>query len=201
MHLRMLHEEASGSVSYLLADLEAGEAVVIDPRAADVPVLLALLSEHRLRLRRLLRTHEHDTPRRALDREALAALQPVEQSAPGPQEVIPFGDECLHVLNTPGHTLSCLSFRWRDRLFCGGLLQVEGCRHQPWPACPEALWDSVTREVFTLPPETLLFSGLANPGRAVSTVLEERRWHPWFGAARRDEFMTRVAALPHPPST
>jgi sulfur dioxygenase len=47
-------------VSYLLADLDAGEAVLIDPRGADVPLLGAMLDEHQLRLRWLLRTHEHD---------------------------------------------------------------------------------------------------------------------------------------------
>ena len=60
MYFRLLHDEASGAVSYLLADLEAGEAVLIDPRGADVPVLAAMLDEHRLLLRWVLRTHEHD---------------------------------------------------------------------------------------------------------------------------------------------
>ena len=32
MHFRLLHDEASGAMSYLLADLDAGEAVLIDPR-------------------------------------------------------------------------------------------------------------------------------------------------------------------------
>ena len=27
--------------------------------------------------------------------------------------------------------------------FCGGLLAVDACPHQPQPALPEALWDSV----------------------------------------------------------
>ena len=33
--------------------------------------------------------------------------------------------------------------RGRDRPFCGGLLAVDACPHQPQPALPEALWDSV----------------------------------------------------------
>jgi glyoxylase-like metal-dependent hydrolase (beta-lactamase superfamily II) len=60
MYFRLLHDERSGAVSYLLADLDAGEAVLIDPRGADVPLLGAMLDEHQLRLRWLLRTHEHD---------------------------------------------------------------------------------------------------------------------------------------------
>lgn len=195
-YFRLLHDEASGSLSYLLADLAAGEAVLIDPRGADVPLLQAMLAEHRLRLRWLLRTHEHDAQLPRQELAALAALQAprIEHAVPGSGALL-FGDEYLQVLATPGHTAACLSFRWRDRLFCGGLLAVDACPYQPRPALPEALWDSVTQQVFTLPAETLLFSGHARQGRAASTVFEQRRWHPWFGASSRDEFLARIASL------
>ena len=42
MYFRILHDPDSGELSYLLADLDAGEAVLIDPRSADLPVLRAL---------------------------------------------------------------------------------------------------------------------------------------------------------------
>ena len=200
MYFRMLHDEASGTASYLLGDLDAGQAVLIDPRGADLPVLAAMLDEHRLTLRWLLRTHEHD----ALLPGEHAALQTLD--APIVQHRVPdgeagrgallFGHEHLRVLATPGHTAGCLSFLWRDRLFCGGLLAVDACPYQPRPALPQALWDSVTREVFALPGETLLFCGHARHWRTVSTVAEQRRWHPWFGGASRDDFLARVQALP-----
>ena len=75
-------------------------------------------------------------------------------------------------------------------------MAVDACPFQPRPERPDALWDSVTSQVFTLPDETLLFSGHARRGRAASTVFEERRWHPWFGTGGRDEFLARVATLP-----
>lgn len=103
-----------------------------------------------------------------------------------------FGNELLRVMPTPGHTEGCVSYLWRDRLFCGDLLTVDACPHQPRPALPEALWDSATRHVFTLPGENLLFYGHAQQGRVVSNVLEQRRWHPWFGNTTRDEFLARV---------
>lgn len=200
MYFRLLHDEASGAVSYLLADLQAAEAVLVDPRGADVPVLRAMLDEHRLRLRWLLRTHEHDDrlPGEVAALDGLGAPR-IQHQLAGPEAergVLVFGHEVLRVLPTPGHTPGCLSFLWRDRLFCGGLLAMDACRWQPRPALPEALWSSVTREVFTLPCETLLFSGHATQARAVSNVLEQRRWHPWFSGATRDEFLARVQALP-----
>lgn len=187
-------------MSYLLADLDTREGVLVDARGADVPVLRAMLDEHQLHLRWLLRTHEHeDHP--AADAAALAWLgapsvqHPLPELPPhGEAGTLAFGDELLHAIHTPGHTAGCLSYLWRDRLFCGGLLSVDACASQPRPALPEALWDSATRHVFTLPGETLLFFGHATQGRAVSSVLEQRLWHPWLGGTTRDEFLARVSA-------
>jgi len=53
--------------------------------------------------------------------------------------------------------------------------------------------------VFTLPDEMLLFAGQERRARAVSTVLEQRRWHPFFAGLSRDEFLARVDALPLAP--
>lgn len=199
MYFRILHDESTGAVSYLLGDLAAAEAVIVDPRAADVALLKAMLGEHRLRLRWMLRTHHHDErlpgEAAALDQLGAPRIQhgcPELACADG---VLSFGHEHLRVLPTPGHTPGCLSYRWRDRVFCGGLLAVDACPYQPNPALPEALWDSVVRGVFTLPAETLLFTGHAPRARVVSTVLEQRHWHPWFGGAGRDEFLTRLRHL------
>lgn len=206
MYFRILHDEASGELTYLLADQDAREAVLVDPRGRDLPLLAALLAERELRLRWVLRTHQHD-PLHAQEPLQLARLgAPLVQGAAADNlrtardgDVLPFGHECVRVLATPGHTASCLSFAWRDRLFCGGLMAVDTCPHQPVPAQPEALWDSVMQRVFTLPHETLLFAGHERCARAVSTVLEQRRWHPFFSGLSRDEFLARVAALPYAP--
>jgi len=208
MYFRLLHDERSGAVSYLLGDLDAGEAVLVDPRGADIPVLKAMLDEHHLRLRWLLRTHEHDEQligeAAALDGLGAPRIQhhlPLpaatgDFAAEPDHAVLTFGNEHVQVLRTPGHTPGCLSYLWRDRLFCGGLLAVDACPFQPRPALPEALWDSVVNDVFKRPDETLLFTGHATRSRAVSNVLEQRRWHPWFGGATRDEFLARVRTLP-----
>jgi glyoxylase-like metal-dependent hydrolase (beta-lactamase superfamily II) len=202
MYFRILNDEASGELTYLLADLSAREAVLIDPHGRDLPVLAALLSERELRLRWVLRTHHHDAIQlkeaALLERlgaplvrgDALSKIDGLEESM-----MLPFGDELIHVYATPGHTPHCLSYGWRDRFFCGGLLAVTACPHQPRPAAPEALWDSVTQKIFSMPDETLLFAGHERRARAVSTVLEQRRWHPFFSGLTRDEFLAQIAAL------
>ncbi len=203
MYFRILNNESSGELSYLLADVDAREAVLIDPRGRDLPVLQSLLAERELRLRWVLRTHQHDHLMPS-EPDLLARLgAPVVQGharvgvhAAAQGDMLAFGNEIINVLSTPGHTASCLSFAWRDRLFCGGLLASDACPHQPRPEAPESLWDSVREQVFVLADETLLFAGHGRRARAVSTVQEERRWHAFFAGLSRDEFLARVAALP-----
>lgn len=206
MYFRILHDPVSGELSYLLADIDAREAVLVDPRGRDLPVLQSLLAERELRLRWVLRTHHHDglMPQepKLLTRLGAPLVQGhgsalAQVAVHG--DVLAFGNEVIRVLATPGHTTSCLSYAWRDRLFCGGLLAVDACPHQPQPAVPQALWDSVRQQIFTLADETLLFTGHECHARAVSTVLEQRSWHPFFSGLSRDEFLARVAdaQLPH----
>lgn len=198
----MLHDERTGELSYLLADADAGEAVLVDPHGRDLTVWRAVLNERSLRLRWVLRTHQHD-PQLPGEFAALQGLGvPLVQGAStglaqaaAEGDVLPFGDELVHVLKTPGHTPDCLSFMWRDRVFCGGLLAVDACPQQPYPADAAALWDSVSHRIFTMPDETLLFSGHERRARAVSTVLEQRRWHPLLAGFSRDEFLARAAEL------
>lgn len=201
MYFRILNNEISGELTYLLADQDVREAVLIDPYACDLPVLSALLAERDLRLRWVLRTHQHDEIQ-VNERAQLAYLgAPLVQGSELAQwsledgSFLPFGNEVMHLLKTPGHTVNCLSFGWRDRLFCGGLFAITTCPHQSHPAAPEALWDSVTQRIFTMPDETLLFVGHEKRARAVSTVQEQRRWHPFFASLTRDEFLAHMSAL------
>lgn len=203
MLFRILYDEASGELTYLLADADAREAVLVDPHSRDLPVLQALLDERALRLRWVLRTHDHDALLAGEQSRLIRLGAPLVQGhacegalRPADGAELSFGGEHVRVMETPGHTVDCLSFIWRDRVFCGGLLAVDACPRQPLPAQPAALWDSVTQRIFTLPDETLLFAGHERRARAASTVLEQRRWHPQFAGLTRDEFLAQVAALP-----
>ena len=190
MYFRMLEDPAQAAVTYLLADLERGEAVLIDPRPADLPLLRAMLAEQHLAAVAVLRTHAHaGMP----PTEACANALGCAAVAPADGEVLPFGDQHLRALATPGHTDRCSSFAWRDRIFCGDLLSVRECPDQPRPQCPQALWDSAQR-LFRWPAETLLFPAHAPQGRSVSTVAEQRRTHPWLATPSRDECLRRIAA-------
>jgi glyoxylase-like metal-dependent hydrolase (beta-lactamase superfamily II) len=197
MYFRMLEDPARAAVTYLLADLERGEAVLIDPRPGDLPLLRAMLAEQHLAAVAVLRTHAHAAMPPAEDR---ARALGCAAAAPGDGALLSFGDQLLRVLATPGHTAGCTSYAWRDRIFCGDLLSVRECPDLPRPQCPQALWDSAQR-LFRWPAETLLFPAHAPRGRGVSTVAEQRRSHPWLATPSRDECLRRIAADTACPAT
>lgn len=202
MEARTIRSLCRSALSYLLADQDSGEAALIDPQACDMPLIQAMLGERGLSLRWVLRTHEHDGQRPeelpALRRLGAQVVQGGAASgvhAPEDGERLPLGRDAIRVLRTPGHTADCLSYLWADRVFCGGLLDVGDCPWQRWPADPAALWDSVTQKIFTLPDETLLFPGQDCHSHSVSTVHDQRRWHPYFAQCSRDEYLARIAVL------
>ena len=201
MYFRNLRDDTSGELSYLIADVRSREAVLVDPRPNDVSLLSALLAEQQLVLRWVLRTHHHDVQISA-DWTALSRLggRIVQSDAyessytPENHEKLPFGSEFIQVMYSPGHTSHCLSFLWRDRLFCGGLLDVSQCSHQPFAAEPALLWDT-RQQILKLPIETLLFSSHAKDSCSISSLMDQRRMNPFFGNLSRDEFMKSMASL------
>lgn len=201
MYFRQIVDRVDGALTYVLGDLFAQEAVVIDPSPRQHALARALLAERGLALRWVLCTHCH---RSDDDRTALALLR-VQTGAMGvvgggdcpgatlrldDGDAVTFGDEVVHVLGTPGHTPGSLSFLWHDRLFCGDALELGGFGPLPGPdADTGQIYDSVTQKLFTLPGETLVFPGHGYRGRTVSTIAEERLRNWRFAGRTRDAFV------------
>ncbi|PTD97006.1 MBL fold metallo-hydrolase [Pseudothauera lacus] len=205
MYFRVLEDTASTALGYLVGDLLAQQAVVIDPPAGQGALVRALLDERGLALRFVARTHIHQDATVAAECAELARLTAAEWVAGGGRhcagearmlahgEILVFGNEVLRVLATPGHTPSCVSYLWRDRLFCGDVFDVGGCAVGNSESDPARLYDSLTQRIFPLPGETLIFPGHRIKGRTVSTVAEERWRHAQLAARSRESFVTEMA--------
>lgn len=197
MYFRMLHDDATGLLTYLLADLEAREAVLIDPRPADANVIHAMLAEHGLRAVATVETDAHPAPAGT----AGGPRPTVSWPAPTPLrdgDLLTFGAQHLRCLATPGHTHQGRSYLWRDRLFCGGVLSPLLCPEAPGVEEPAQLWETLMARVLRHPPETLLFPGHSCAGWTVSNLLTQRMLHPWLGSASRDEALHAMTAPAHP---
>lgn len=206
MYFRILEDRER--IGYLVADLALGEAAAIDPPPTLTEIVLGLLAERGLALAHILRTHVHahdESDCTALAaRTAAKLLTPVADAPgtsasqgsagsaqPGRAHVV-FGNEVMRVLATPGHTPCCLSYLWRDRVFCGDAFDVVSCAAGV-EADPGRMYDSLTTRLFTLPGETLVFPAHPIDGRRVATLAELRSKQAQYG--NRDGFINAMEAL------
>ena len=98
------------------------------------------------------------------------------------QTSLPLGHETLHVMETPGHTPACLSYRIGDAVFVGDTLFMPdyGTARCDFPGgCAATLWDSIEK-ILSLPDATRVFTGhdYRPGGRALafeSSVAEQRQ--------------------------
>lgn len=207
MIFRQLFEPQSSTYCYLLACEEAREAVLIDPVVEDVERYLALLAQLQLKLVCTLDTHvhaDHITGAATL-RARLGSRCAVngEVGVTGVDEplrdgaLLGCGGLRIRVIATPGHTDSCLSFLVADRVFTGDALLIGGCGRTDFQQGSAArLYKSVTRRLFTLPPDTLVFPAHDYKGRTVSTIREEMATNPRLGGGRSvEEFEAIMAGL------
>ena len=189
-------------MTYLLGDPVSKDAVVIDPLRRQATLLQALLAEQGLRLKYVLRTHVHrpdtidcgDLCAQSGARYVIGAANaedlPGERVREGDQ--LRFGEELLSVIETPGHTPGCVTYLWRDRIFCGDLLEIGGCTPAVEETHAGALFDSVRHRIFVLQGETLVFPGHDHARRTVSTVAEERLTNVAFSGLSRDAFIQHM---------
>jgi len=200
-HFRQIFDPTSCAFTYLLGDSGSGQAVVIDAGGAATAVpLLAMLAELGLQVSYVLQTHVHDAEpddAASLGERTGAPVAGARVRAGGSGmlvrhgETIVFGDQAIRVIGTPGHTPCSVSYLWNDRVFTGDALLIDDCgRTDPPAGDAAALYDSITRRLFTLPGETLVFPGHDRRGRTVSTIAEQRERNPSIAGLSRDEFIT-----------
>lgn len=206
MFFRQIFDAESRSYTYLLADEHAGDAIAIDPLKAQATLILAILAERGLHLSHVLRTHASDPQLHDCGRlcPGTGAAFVVGEGTPetitgqraGDGAHLCFGAEHLSVIATPGITPGCVCYLWQDRLFTGDTLWLHGCAHFPAEAEAGHLYDSVTKRLFCLPDETLVFPGHDFHGRTVSTIGEERGCNPAFTGQSRDMFVRTYRQYP-----
>jgi glyoxylase-like metal-dependent hydrolase (beta-lactamase superfamily II) len=84
-----------------------------------------------------------------------------------------------------------------DRVFTGDALFIGGCGRTDFQQGDAGqLYDSITRKLFTLPPDTLVYPGHDYNGNTISTVKQEMAKNPRVGGQRsREEFIAIMQDL------
>ena len=141
MFLRQFHEPALGHASYLLADEQTGEALVLDPRR-DTSEYFDVARAQGVRIRYAIDSHGHNDYLSGLmelsTRSGAEVLGYAEAElgydhrAVKDREMIELGDIAIEIVATPGHTPEHVSLLVYDRkvgdepavLLSGGALLV-----------------------------------------------------------------------------
>lgn len=201
MLFRQLFEAETSTYTYLLADEDTREAVIIDPVRETIDRDVKLLQELKLDLRYVLDTHvhaDHVTSSGAL-RERLGAQTAVSKDGGAPcanvlvgdGDQITFGRHTIEVRATPGHTDGCVTYVVRDgdktMAFTGDALLIRGCGRTDFQqGSSHRLYNSVHDKIFSLPQDTQVWPAHDYLGQTMTTVAEERELNPRLGGGRTE---------------
>jgi glyoxylase-like metal-dependent hydrolase (beta-lactamase superfamily II)/rhodanese-related sulfurtransferase len=196
---------ADDCFAYLIADSDAREAALVDPRADRIETYLRDLEARGLRLRFVIETHTHaDHPSGASELRARTGAE-VLLSARATSDVatrrvddgdhVPIGGHDVQVLATPGHTDDSISLLVDGALLTGDALLVGGAGRTDFQnGSPEALYDTLHRRLAGLPGDLTVYPGHDYAGRTHSTLFQERQTNPLLRLADRDRFVATLRA-------
>ncbi|NQZ54338.1 MAG: MBL fold metallo-hydrolase [Piscirickettsiaceae bacterium] len=201
MLFKQLFDEKSCTYTYLIADLDSKNAILIDPVDTNLDIYIDLLKEHNLTLKYSLETHVHADHITAsgLLRQQLGCKTAVSSLCGAKTADIQIQDgdifevsqdEYIKAIATPGHTPGSISFLWRDRIFTGDALLINGCGRTDFQGGDASnLYDSITQRIFTLQDDTLIYPGHDYNGRWVSNVRQERSSNSRLANKTREQFI------------
>jgi sulfur dioxygenase len=209
MLFRQLFEPETSTYTYLLADEQSREAVLIDGVRETFERDTQLIDELGLKLTYALDTHvhaDHVTSAGMLrERYGLKTCVSAQGGAPCADvllnngDTIRFGRFVLEARTTPGHTNGCITYvEASERLaFTGDALLIRGCGRTDFQqGDSHKLYRSVHDQIFSLPDDTRIYPGHDYKGRTMSTVGEEKAHNPRLRTSiSEDGFVEIMAGL------
>jgi glyoxylase-like metal-dependent hydrolase (beta-lactamase superfamily II)/rhodanese-related sulfurtransferase len=201
-----LFDPASSTYTYVLFDEASREAVIIDPVDEQLVRDLGVLRQYGLNLIWTVETHAHadhiTSAGQLAEHTGAKTAAPVGcgittaavQLADG--DTLSFGAEQLKALATPGHTSGSMSFIWRDHVFTGDTLLINGCGRTDFQSgSAEAMYHSLTQVLFKLPDSTTVWPGHDYHGKTHSTIATEKSGNARVAGKTLQEFTTIMETL------
>ena len=211
MLFRQLFDQNTWTYTYLLADPDSRQAVIIDPVHEQVDRDLQLVAELGLELVYTLDTHVHadhvtgsgELRKRAGAKSGVAAVAQVAcvDCPLSHGDTLQFGRYTVQARRTPGHTNGCLTFvveaDGQTMAFTGDALFVRGCGRTDFQQGDAAtLYQSIHEQIFSLPDNTLVYPGHDYKGHTMSTVSEEKTHNPRLNTTiSKEQFIQIMSEL------
>lgn len=192
--------------SYLLACEKTKHAVIVDPLKEKLERYLGVLAYYQFKLDIVIDTHTHADHRSGtLDlKELTGAAVAMHRQAPEPHvdlhvqdgDVIKVGEVEIKILHTPGHTPDSISLVTHGRVFTGDVLLIRGTGRADFAGGDAgAQYDSITKKLFALADDTLVFPAHDYRGNTQSTIGDEKKSNPRVAGRNRDEYIKLMSNL------
>ena len=210
MHPLQLFDTASCTYTYVLIDPATRRAVIIDPVDAQLERDLQVLRRHGLTLEWSVETHAHAD--HITSAGLLAEHAGAKTAAPAgcgigvaarqlnDGDPLQFGEQSITAIHTPGHTAGSMCYLWRSgeqqHVFTGDTLLINGCGRTDFQSgSAEAMYDSLTRRLFSLPDDTLVWPGHDYQGRSHSSIGAEKAGNARVAGKSLAEFVAIMKDL------
>ncbi len=202
-----LFEQESSTFTYLVADALSREAALIDPVLETVERDLQLIRDLDLNLKYVLDTHihaDHITGSSEIRKRTGAKTAVSENAQVACADIalkegqeLTIGATTLKAFSTPGHTDSCMSFVWEDKVFTGDALLIRGCGRTDFQqGSADRLYDSVHGKLFSLAPAIQVYPAHDYKGHTHSTIELEKKFNPRLGVSvKKSEFVKIMSEL------
>lgn len=190
--LRQLFDRESYTYSYLLADKNAGVALLLDPVAGQFSSYIELLDDLGLQLRTAIDSHCHADHVTALGKlrdetgcETIVGSPSQMECASrfiNDGDIIECGKIRLKAIYTPGHTDDSYCYFLDAEspiVFTGDTLLIRGTGRTDFQnGSSEDLFQSLFQKILTLPEHTIVYPGHDYKGWSQSTIAEEKATNP-----------------------
>lgn len=209
MILKQFFDSKSSTYTYLVAECEGGEALLIDPVEEETRQYLEFLGRHRLRLGKVFDTHTHADHVSAMgklrDMTRCTTVMGKEASAVrvsmrvSDQDLLMVDDLSFRVLYTPGHTDDSYCLYGYGMLFAGDTLLIRGTGRTDFQSgSAEVQYESLFDKLLKLPSDTTLYPGHDYKGETRSTIAREIETNPRLQMPDKAAYIKLMANLDLP---
>jgi glyoxylase-like metal-dependent hydrolase (beta-lactamase superfamily II)/rhodanese-related sulfurtransferase len=177
--------------TYLVADEESREALLIDPVLENVDMYIDRLHTLGLRVTMAVDTHthaDHISGCRQLAKQMrceyimheLARAKCVNRRVTN-GDILTLGELPIDIITSPGHSADGITLIVEGRLMVGDVLFIGGAGRSDLPGGdPDEHWHTLHRVYQSFPDNTLFFPSHDYEGRDFSSLGHERRNNPHF---------------------